>query len=52
MQVQTQLRSLVAQWLVHLPLVLEVTGSIPLAGEKKIVVWASFINVISKDDIK
>ena len=29
------LESVVAQWLVHLPLVLEVSGAIPAHGEKK-----------------
>ena len=47
-----QIKSMVAQWLAHLPLVLEVLGSIPLAVRKISLSEHTFLSVICRDDTK
>ena len=42
--------SVVAQWLAHLPLVVEVKSSILVKGKKKYVLQICFINIICRDD--
>ena len=41
----------VAQWLAHWPLVLEVPGSIPAAGEENLVSQHTSLHVICRDDM-
>ena len=44
--------SVVAQWLAHLPLVLEVPGLIPARGEENLESEHAFSSVICRDDTR
>ena len=48
----SKLVSVVAQWLAHLPLVLEVPGSIPARGEEISESEHAFSSVICRDDTR
>ena len=52
MSVVESVESVVAQWLAHLPLVLEVPGSIPARGEENFGVRTRFSSVICRDDTR